>query len=406
MTQTAVPSSLTIQRRFDIDVDITTVWFRSLVDELAKYATSPEIVDCQVRLRPDLDHFIRFNDRQSFVDFVVSHWTDVAESSISQDRKSAIPRAVCNHRRQHLFLNVKAPDMSFAEETYKDLCDRMSLSPSRELPFRYRRSLIEFEVGNWRPDLFISGVKKIASLIGTDPDIPQAYAKSFEGDVEKLTSFFELEDFCNTIGMRASRFEEIAIRMQARSSAIGIGVPSDHKKLRIRTSFKSDELDNIIAAWPEDLKLKQVKAADTGIGAASAIPPPSENLWLKHSIPIIVAFVTAASAAGFVSFKKAFSPDYKVVMDSPRVEKGIATWVGNSVSFNWSLQPDQPSFRGIEKDVKATIHVYSPNGDQSEISEKPPYQFTARPGTYQIYIDAPDAQPISFQLVLKAPSSK
>jgi hypothetical protein len=187
---------------------------------------------------------------------------------------------------------------------------------------------------------------------------------------------------------------------------VGIGVPSDHKKLRIRTSVAPDELDKIIGAWPDELKLKSIKAADTGAGAGGAAPASSENLWLKHGLPVLVAFVTAASTAGVVNLKKAFWPDYKVIITSPAVENGTAKSAGNIVSVSWYLQPEQPSFRAAQKDVIAKVQVYAPSGLQPPVESRPPLPLSLDPGEYVISVDAPGAAPVQFRLLVQQTSSR
>jgi hypothetical protein len=268
---------------------------------------------------------------------------------------------------------------------------------------------LEFEIGYWRPDAFVRGVQSIAVLLGSHPDIPEAYAKSFEGDIEKLTSFFDLASFCERIGKLASLFGEIVVRMEARSIAVGIAVSADHKKLRIRTSLAPEDADKLIAAWPEQLRLKPVKVADTGGAVGGSIPPPAENPWLKYGVPVVIALATAVSAAGAVGLKKAIWPDYRVVVTSPAVANGVAKWTGNAVSIEWYLQPDQSSFRGLKKDVVATVRVHAPSGSLAPVTStsKPPLAVTLSPGNYVVSVDAPDATPAQFQLVVeKSPDQR
>lgn len=346
-----------------------------------------------------------FRNRQAWTDYVLAHWIDVAETSIWQ-YGGVVRSGLCNHRRHHVLLTLVADNASDIERTCELLCHALSLTVSPENPYRYRRSSLEFEIGNWRPDSFVVGIKGIAALLGPDPDVPEAYAKSFEGDIEKLTPFFDLKSFCNSVGMRASRFGEVVIRMEARSVGVGVSVTSDHKKLRIRTSLPPDKVDPLIAAWPDELKLKPVKATDTGADVGGVAPTPSENPWLKYGVPVAVAFITAMSTAGVVSLKKAIWPDYKVTITSPFVQNGIARWSGHGISIDWYLQPDQASFRTVKKDVVAMVKVHTPSGSQRSMESKPPVSVSLEPGSYVVSVDAPSAAPAQFQLVVEKPPSQ
>jgi hypothetical protein len=396
-------SKTTIERRFDVMIDITNEWFRSYVSELAKYGgDDPDDVNCDVRLDPDFDSRVVFYNRKAWMDHVLTNWTEVTETNISQ-YGGVVRRALCDHRRHHVVLSVEANSTAEIERAFALLCVALSLRASPQEPYRYRRSSLEFEVGNWRPDLFVVGIKGIAALLGTDPDVPEAYAKSFEGDIEKLTPFFNLKSFCDGVGMRASRFGEVVIRMHARSISIGIGVTSDHKKLRIRTSLPPDGVDKIISAWPEELKLKPIKAVDTGANVGGVAPGPSENPWPKYGLPVVVAFITAISTAGIVSLKKAVWPDYRVIITSPTVANGVARWSGNAVTIDWYLQPDQPSLRALNKDVVATVRLHASSGPQSAVESKPPVSLALTPGNYVVLVDAPGAAPAQFQLMVEKP---
>jgi hypothetical protein len=124
---------------------------------------------------------------------------------------------------------------------------------------------------------------------------------------------------------------------------------------------------------------------------------------------VVIALATAVSAAGAVGLKKAIWPDYRVVVTSPAVANGVAKWTGNAVSIEWYLQPDQSSFRGLKKDVVATVRVHAPSGSLAPVTStsKPPLAVTLSPGNYVVSVDAPDATPAQFQLVVeKSPDQR
>jgi hypothetical protein len=394
-----------INRRFDLKSDIfSQSWFQSYVSELAKYGGND--VDCEVRLGHDIDNRVAFRDRQVWLDYVLNNWTKVVETNVWQ-YTGAIRRASCHHRRHHVLLSIRGENISQVEAVFQELCRQLSLETSPEDPYRYRRLSLEFEIGNWRPDLFVRGIKGIAAILGSDPDVPDAYAKTLEGDIEKLTPFFSLNAFSEGVETPLSKFTEIAIRMQARSMVIGIGVTSDHKKLRIRTNLDSDSkadkkrVNQLISAWPEELKLKPVKVQDeNGASVAPAAPAASENPWLKYWLPAITGVIGAILAAGVVNLKQAVWPDYKVTITCPVVNSGIAKWPGDIVSLDWYIQPVQASFQPVKKDVVATVRVYSPSGSQQPIESKPPINFPLKPGTYVVVVDVAGAVPAQLQLVV------
>jgi hypothetical protein len=396
---------ITIERRFDITTTITQDWFRSYVSELSKYTRAEGSVTCDTRTAPDRENRIEFRNRDAWSDYVLANWHDVVETTFRQS-DATLRRAYCNHRRQHVVLTIEAEDALRIEQIFEILCQALSLKVSPYNPYKYRRSSIEFEVGNWRPDLFVSGVKSIAAMLGPNPDLENAFAKSFDGEIEKLTPFYDLGSFCEGIGTRASRFGEIVIQMRARSISVGLGVTSDHKKLRIRTSLPPTEVDSFISAWPNDLKLKQVKAVDTGAEVGGTVPPLTESLWLKYGIPVVVAFITAISTAGLVTLKKAVWPDYKVMVVSPSVNGGIAKWNGKVVSIEWYLQPEQTSFRPPNKTTVANVRIDSGLGSPQILESRSPLSVSLNPGTYVVVIDSPDASPAQFQLIIEPASTQ
>ena len=391
-------------RRFDVKADITREWFERYAAVLADSAGNVAgTLDCDVRLGPDFDNRTSFRSREAWKNFVLSRWDEVRETRVWQSQ-GVVRQASCHHRRHHVVLSIQATSRADIDGVVERWSEALSLTPSPINPYRYRRSSLEFQIGDWKPDAFVRGVRAIALLLGSNPDVPEAYAKSFEGDVEKLTSFFDLASFCERVGKKAVLFGEIVVRMEARSVAVGIAVAADHKKLRIRTSLAPEDVDKLISPWPEELGLKQMKVVDTGAAVGGgAVTQQAENPWLKYGVPVAVAFVTAVSVTGAVGLKKAIWPDYKVVVTSPTVSNGMSKWTGNAVSIEWYLQPDQASFRGLKKDVAATVRLYPSSGVQPSTPSKPPLAVSLMPGTYVVSIDAPDATPAQFQLVVEKP---
>ena len=398
----------TAERGFDLKVDISQSWFQLYASELTKY--DGDDVNCEARLGHDLDNRVAFRNRQAWLDYVLENWTNVSETTIWQ-YKGAIRRASCHHRRHHIVLSIQAENFLKIEQVFQELSHRLSLASSPPNPYRYRRLSLEFEIGTWRPDLFVAGTKRIASLLGPDPDVTDAYAKTVEGEIEKLRPFFSLNEFCERIGTRLSQFNEIAIRMQARSIGIGIGVTPDHKKLRILTTLASDsqQVDLLHSAWPEELNLKQIKVQNEPGASVVPAPAPSENPWLKYGTPVLVAFITALSTAGlatgFINLEKAVRPDYKVTILSPTVNtSGVASWPGGAVTIDWDLEPVQASFQSLKKDVAGTVLVGGPSGPQEPIKSAPPVSVPVKEGTYDIVVSAGDANPAHFRVVVgKAP---
>jgi hypothetical protein len=399
-------STFTIERSFDVANGLTEGWFQNYASELASHTAEPEDINCQVRLGSDMEQLATFRNRKAWSDYVLSNWRDVVETSISQYGTPVVAWSSCNHRLHRVLLRVRADIASDVERTFEQLRTALSLEVSTQKSYRYRRASLEFEIGNWRPDYFASGIRQIAAFLGPDPDVPEAYAKSFQGEIEELTPFYDVKSFCETVGKRASLFGEVFIRMRARSIDVGIGVSADHKKLRIRTSLLPDHVDELIGAWPDQLKLKSVKAADTGTTISGAAPGSLEKPWLKYGLPLLGAIVTAASVSSVVTFKKAIWPDYKVIISSPIVENGVANWPGNVVSINWYLQPVQQSFSGVLNDVIGTVQVQAPYGSLPSREAKPPVAIPLAPGTYVVSVNVPGATPAYFELVVRSPSSQ
>lgn len=389
----------TIERRFDVMTDISREWFETFVTQLATSWGPKSDLRGYVRVRADSDDRVEFRSDKAWKQYVLTRWDDVVETEL-WIYVGKIRHVVCDHRLHSLVLGVSGAGEPEIEQTFGVLAGMLSLASSPPTAYQYRRSSIEFDIGDWRPNAFVAGIKQIAALIGGNPHVAEAYAKSFEGDIEKLTPFSTLRDFCSTVGTAASRFGEVAIRMQARSVGIGIGVTSDHKKLRIRTSLAPDEVDGLVQAWPEALHLKTIKATDTGAEVAGSAPPPSEQPILKHGVPVLIAFITAVSTAGVVTMKKAVWPDYKVMVRSPPVENGVAHWAGNVLPVSWYVQPEQASLRAAQNDAPAEVRLLNASGSPQQQKGKPPLTFNVEPGRYIVLIDAPNAMPANFQLVV------
>lgn len=259
--------------------------------------------------------------------------------------------------------------------------------PSKPHPYKYRKSSIELEVGNWNPKEFAQGVSAIAIAIGPNPYLESAYVKSFDGDIERLTPFFDLRSFLDFLNRRASTFGEVSVQLRARSTTVGIGLPTDHKKLRIRTSIPPEGVDPLINAWPDSLRLKQVKSVDTGdFFTGGDASKKDDSKWVKLGVPIATAFITAISVTSVVALKRAIWPEQKLVLSSPRQEGSQASWSGKRLEVDWYLQPEQPSFRDIQKEVPATIRLSDLAGSVKELSGKPPAFFDVARGTYNLSV--------------------
>ncbi len=394
-----------IERRFDLANDITAEWFRAFVAELKRYGADAGTPDCRIRRVSDIDNQIRFRDFDLWSQFVLAQWEDVAETRL-WNYQGIVRRADCDHQRSQLVLELISEKSSRVEKVLEDIGLSLSLKPSRPQAYRYRRSSLEFEIGAWRPDLFADGVRDVAAILGKNPAIREAYVKTFDGKVERLTPFDTLEAFLRFVNNPADRFEEAAVRMEARSISIGIGVPSNHRRLRIRTSLAPENLKEIINAWPRDLRLNSIKAADSGGELVGVAPTTVESPLLKYGVTILLAFITAASTAGLVSLKKAVWPDYAVVITTPASGMGVTKVEGGAVPVSWYLRVEQASFRSDRMGEPATIRVYGDAGLQESVDAKSPASLPLAPGHYFIEVDSPAAKPAQFQvLLLERPAS-
>ena len=398
MTIDAIDRDSEAERWFDVTQEVNQEWFRSYADELAKYCKDPEDVRCEVWLGPhSKDRRIIFRNRTAWIDFVIANWLDIEETIINQ-YGGDITFGLFNNRHYYIRLRIEGHDASETNSLFELLQEKLSLRISHPYAYKYRRSSIEFKVGHWNTKAFVVGIKKIADAIGPDPHIEEAYVKSFRGDVEELKPFYDQKSFCDYIDKRANLFGEVVFRMRARSVTVGIAVPSDHKNLRIRTSLAPDSVDSLIDAWPPDLKLDQVKAEDSGAFMSGAVPSVTESPWLKYGIPVLVAFITAASTAGVVSLKKSIWPDYKMVVASPSIESGKAKWAGPTLIVDWYLQPEQASLRGIVRDAVGLVRVLESSGVSREVKSTPPVSLQVTPGDYILSIDVPETAPIRIPL--------
>lgn len=392
------------ERWFDVTAKVDKIWFRSYVDELAKYCENPEDVRCEVWLMPQCkDRRVNFRNRSAWVEYVSNNWSDVDETVITQYGSSTIRFALLNTRHCYVRLRLEGHE---ANETFSALQDRLSLRDSHPFAYKYRRSSLEFKVGQWNPKAFAAGINKIADLIGPNPHVQEAFVKSSKGDIEELTPFYDRQSFCEHIDRRANVFGEMVFQMRSRSVTVGIAVSSDHKKLRIRTSLPPEEVDKLIEAWPSELKLDQIKADDTGAFIGGSAPSVTENPWLKHGVPVLVAFITAASTASLISLKKSVWPDYKISVASPLLENGKAKLLGHELVVDWYLQPDRDSLRGIDRSSIASVRLMGPSGIVKEINSKSPVSIPLSSGDYTLSIDVPDIAPVHIPLHVDSPTSQ
>ena len=392
-----------IERRFDLKCQMDAGWFRKLVEILLKNDDPQQgFPECHVRRASYHESKVRFRSVSDWATFIYDYWDEVTESYFWSNR-GPVQTVLCDHSRQQLTLCLVAETLESVEGFFRDISEDLDLKPLITEPYRYRQSSLEFEVGNWRPDLFAVGVKRISSLMGSNPAIREAYAKTFEGDVERLSPFFSLGDFLAFVSKRASRFGEAVVGMQGRGTAIGISVTSDHKKLRIRTSVRPEELDEIIGAWPDELKLKPMKAVDSGAGVTASAPAPTENPWMKYGTQVVIAVITVISGAGLIGLHKAIWPDYAVVITAPSLPKG-ETFAAGEIPLDWYMKPEQTSFRSDRRGEAAAIIVYGKGGIVKRLDGKPPTSIALSSGEFTIEISATDARPSSVEVSVVGPT--
>lgn len=65
------------------------------------------------------------------------------------------------------------------------------------------------------------------------------------------------------------------------------------------------------------------------------------------------------------------------------------------------LLPEEGSFRSVRKNVHATVRVYDPSGARPAVEATSSVSIGLEPGSYVVSIDAPDAVPAHFQLVVE-----
>ena len=396
-----VDDDIVIERRYVPKASITKEWHAALRNKLEPFLRDPGLISCYVRLNSDPDVHRQFKDLGAFFSFVAEHWSEVLESEIwSSD--TVLVRIVCDHARQGVLLSSRAGNDAAAEQTIREIESTLELQAAARQPYRYRRASLEYEIKNWRGDSFAAAVREIANLLGGRPFLREAYVKIFNGNIETLTPFVDLDGFLQQVGTRTGAYGETAILMEGRDNAVGLRVNSEHTRLRIRTSFDLPALDQLINAFTDNLGLVQVKALDSGsdVGAASPSQRPEKPL-LKYGIPVLVAAVTAASVSGFVSLKKAVFPDYKVFISTPPTTNGTADITG-PLQVSWYLKPDGASLRGIVKDVPATIRIFPAGQPVQTFPGKMPNQtLTLAPGDYIVQVETPDTEPAQITVRVK-----
>lgn len=387
-------------RGFDIVTALNQGWFESYLAQLSKYLDREAHPDYSVRQLSDIENPRVFRDPDLWVEHVRANWEDVAETEVWSYR-GALRSARCDHRRQHLRVEFALESLSAIEESLDSLEESLSLKPTPQEPYQYRRSSLEFDIGSWRPDLFADGVRRIATYLGGNPGVRELYVKTYEGDVEKLVPFYEIKEFLQYVGHRASRFGEVSVGLQARSIGVGILVPPDHKKLRIRTTLPPESVDELLDAWPTELGLRQAKAQDSGSGVEAVAPTPPESALPKYGVPILVALITSLSVTSVIALQKAIFPDYTLVITSPPHNRRVVTVRPGAIPVRWYVKPVQASFRSDRKDVPAVIRVYGSVGMQQSFTARPPRLIKLEPGSYAIEVDAPEAPPAQIQVLVK-----
>jgi hypothetical protein len=383
------------ERWFDVTAEPNQEWFRAFARELANFTKRPDDVRCDTWLTPEnKDRRISFRNRGAWVDFVINNWDRIEEAVIIQ-HNGRVTYGLFNSRHCYVRLRIEGPHESDVSRVYAELERTLSLRPCHPSPYKYRRSALEFNIGRWSQKDFALGVNRIADIIGPNPHVESAWVKSFRGDIEELTPFYDHKSFCEFIDRRANLFGEMVIQLRARSVAVGIAVPTDHKKLRIRTSLPPNDVDKLIEVWPSQLKLDQIRADDSGAFIGGAVPPSQDSPWLKYGVPVLVAFITAASTASLVFLKKSIWPDYQIHIESPIVAKnGQATSTGPELRVDWYLKPDGPSLRGIIRDAVGLVRVLPQSGAAVEKKSTPPISIPLSSGDYTLSIDVPNVPPI------------
>lgn len=394
-----------VERWLDVNETINLELFEKYYAFLIQYSKDPNAIRCEFWMDPsNEDRRVILFGSDSILDYIKHNWNKVSETVI-HPHTGPIKYSLLNI--QHHYIRIRSQSSPYISSTkiFASLQKHLSLSLSEPFPYKYRRSSIEFDVGRWNPKDFVAGLKTISTLIGPNPYVGRAYVKSFVGDIEKLTPFFDLNSFLDHINRRASTFGAVFILLRARSTDIGITVPSDHKKILIRTSIHPDNVDNILEAWPEDLRLSQVKAVDTGdlFGEGVSVTT-TDSSWIKYGVPIVVAFITAFSVSGIVTLKKAIWPNYKIVVTLPITENGKAITLNKQLFVDWYLQPEKQSMRSVKKDSIGTVCLTNESGKQLKTVSKAPVSLKTPPGNYTLSVDVDKIAPVVIKLKVNAPS--
>src|SRR5262249_21128197 len=174
-----------------------------------------------VRLDADPDVRVAFTNLDAFYAFIETNWSNVLETELWTSDASLV-RAICDHPRQALLLSARARDSQAAETLLANLEQTLNLNRAARQPYRYRRSSLEYGVKSWRSDSFAAAIRSLANLLGGQPFLREAYVKTYSGNVETLTPFFDLQSFVQQVGARAGAYGEAAVLMEGREHAIGV----------------------------------------------------------------------------------------------------------------------------------------------------------------------------------------
>ncbi|MDS4076965.1 MAG: hypothetical protein RKO68_13565 [Candidatus Accumulibacter sp.] len=402
-----MPSQTPVENEYWYDVEdgITLEWFLEYFAQISRLSNDAAKVRIEVWMRPSATtrRTIVYSSEQA-VALVTRDWADIEETVVTQFA-GKVRQSVLHHQHHYLRIRLDENPDDPAASALDELRKTCTLTPSKPHPYKYRKSSIEFEVGQWNPKDFGVGVEAIARAIGPNPYLENAFVKSFDGDIERLTPFFTIPSLLEYLNRRASTFGEVSVQLRARSTTVGIGSPTDHKKLRIRTSIPPEKVDPLIDAWPSTLKLKQVKAVDTGdFFTGSDSSKKEESKWIKLGLPIATAFITAFSVTSIVTLKRAVWPDQRLVLLSPKQEGAAATWVGKRLEVDWHLQPEQPSFRSITVEP-AVVRLTDAEGHAKELVGKPPAAFDVVVGTYNLAVTVEGLPTLRTQVKVEAPTS-
>jgi hypothetical protein len=381
-----------VDRWYIVTGTMDEAWFRTFSAFLREKNSEIRNADLSVRPNDDSGDRLRFPTFEAWSDYIAQHGPESCECYFWIPSGS-IPHAQCDRQRAQVNFTFAVADENQIEQLKNEAEQRLQLEPLKPGPYRYRRTSVEYEIGNWDPELFVAGIRRLAAMLGGRPSLMDAYLKKNDGKIEELLPFYDLEPFLTAIGKSPSRFTEAVLTMAARGNAIGLMVMSDQKRLRIRTTLEADELNTIETAWSKEMKLKLTKASDYGQGLSGSSPPPPESLLLKYGIQVLITLLTLG-AVSLTAFKKAIWPDYSVVITSPGGLSGTADFEPGQIPVSWYEKPEQVSLRSDHRVTPAQVTVFGKNGVVTQLAGSLPTMVTVNnEGQYTLVVDPGDAAP-------------